>query len=170
MVSHGNRVTSHDEQHGCLGTRASGGPSKSCLEQRRAARLRQIPPDSPKRQLPAQASPTLGKSPSPLGSPRYNGMCCELSNMTVIRNADCKVTESMNIRDAQTTLVDCNMEISSPQPKCCRWAELHPVWGLHAQVWIRPLCSKWPMSPSGSKTAFSVLLCSQHLKRRESSF
>jgi len=58
---------------------------KSRLEGKRAARLGQIPPESPKRQLPAQASPTLRRAMPHLPlvqvslSSRLSklcGMCC----------------------------------------------------------------------------------------------
>lgn len=133
------------------------------LKGMRAAKLRQISPDSPKRQLLVlrRAEPSfffhLPKSACPLSSPRHVGCAVGFSNVHLIWNTACEA--AISITDAQTTLVDSMTDHT--RPHCCRLACLRIAWAQHVRVWTRPPHRNRPRPASGSNPSFCVLLSSK---------
>lgn len=135
---------------------------KSCLEGRRAARLRQIPLDSPKRQLPAQANPTLGRAMPhlPLVQISLSSEIAKIRRMcrTTLKHAS-NLKCSLQIYRKHKHLRRSNCLVDFTLSPKAAGGLAFTLFGTNVEVvQTTPLCSKWPRSPSGSKPAFSVLL------------
>lgn len=175
MICHTNRVTSHDEQHCCvLAQELLGDCAKSCLERRRAARLRQKPPNSPKRQLPAQTCPMLRRAKTLLsliqispssGFSKAREMCNsqirKWFEMQLIKVQ--KIWISDILRPPWCTAA---WRCLHPQPKCCRWAHLHTVWD-HLESGLDNFATSGLGHHLAPKQLF-LCLCSKCLKLRKS--
>lgn len=137
---------------------------KSHLEGRRAARLRQIPPDS---QMPAQGQPHAEHLPPvqislSSGLSKICGMCC--ATLKHASNLKCSLQGYRKHEYQRWSNHPGRLQCGGTFTPSLNAADGLAFALFGTNMSNSELCSKWPRSPSGSKPAVSVLLRSKHLK------